>query len=174
METTTSSTPGGVISDPAGANRTVNSSGNGPPAPEGAHRDLMHSKECGLFSHKGLLPGETWEGYAAFHESQLHQLCPRNPLERHLAEEYIGLSWRLRRFPEFEAEIFTRYGISPEGNRRKSSLALVNDLQTDNILTNLAQYESKLRKSALECLKTLLRCRKEGGGNEVNQSHFGF
>lgn len=121
----------------------------------------------GFFSPKALLPGESWDEFVTFYQEVLQQLCPRNRWEEHLVQEYVPLAWRIKRFPEIEAAVFTRYGISVQGNQCGPALAMVASVQSDNILGQLARYEGTLRKSAFKYLDELRALRKNGPGADA-------
>jgi len=148
------------------ANQLNSSHSTGPKTPEGKCASSQNSLKFGFFSQKTLLPGESWEEFLAFHDTLHRQLCPRNPIEEHIVEKYIGVEWRLKRLPEIEVGIFARYGISVQGNQCGAAFALVNSVQTDNILNQLARYEATLHKYSLKYLDSLRRFRKEGWGDD--------
>ena len=127
----------------------------------------MNALKFGFFSQKSLLPGESWDEFVSFHQDLFKQLCPRNRFEEHLLDQYISLAWRIKRLPEIEAGVFTRYGISIQGNQCGSALAMVASVQTDNILGQLARYEATLRKNALKVLDLLRALRKDGLSADV-------
>jgi hypothetical protein len=127
----------------------------------------MNALKFGFFSPKALLPGESWEEFVRFYEDLLEQLRPRNRLEEHLLQQYASLAWRIKRLPEIEAGVFTRYGISVQGNQCGSALAMVASVQTDNILDQLARYEATLRRNAFKFLDLLRALRKDGSGADL-------
>ncbi len=121
----------------------------------------------GFFSSKALLPGESWEQFESFGQDLLYQLCPRNRLETHVVEQYIAIAWRVKRLPEIEAGVFSRYGISVQGNDCGPALALVASVQSDDILGQLARYEATLRKGMFKYLDLLKTLRKDGWGTDA-------
>ena len=133
----------------------------GPKTEAGKQASAQNALKFGFFSTKALLPGESAEEFAEFHAAVLEQLNPRNAMESHLVEQYIPLAWRLRRLPEIESVVFTRYGLSVQGNQCGPGFALVASVQTDNILGQLARYEATLRRSAFKYLELLRALRKD-------------
>lgn len=134
---------------------------------EGNRARSMNALKYGFFSAKALLPGESLEEYMVFHDNLLHQFCPRNLIESFILEKYAAMEWRLKRLPEIEAGIFARYGISVQGNQCGSAFALVNSVQTDNILNQLARYEATLHKYSLKYLELLRSLRKDRWGGDA-------
>ena len=132
-----------------------------PKTETGKKPSSMNALKFGFFSKKALLPGESWEDYVQFQEHLLRQLGPRDSLERHLMDLYVPLVWRLKRLPEIEAGIFNRYGISVQGNQCGPAFALVANVQSDNILGQLARYEATQRKYAIKYLELLRAGRKK-------------
>lgn len=124
----------------------------------------QNALKWGFFSPKALLPGESWEEFEAFGLDLMQQLAPRNNTELHLLQQYIPLAWRVKRLPEIEAGIFTRYGISVQHNQCGPAFAMVANLQEDNILGQLARYEATLRKNMFKLLDQLRTLRKDGWG----------
>ncbi len=156
--------PEGPNDDQDAAN---NQKGGGPKTEAGKKASSQNALKYGFFSPKALLPGESWEEYVSFHDAMTTQLCPRNALEYHVADKYIAGQFRLRRLPEIEAGIFQRYGISVQGHQCGSAFALVNSVQTDNILNQLARYEATLHRYSLKYLELLRTLRKDGWGENV-------
>jgi len=148
------------------ANQVNSSFSSGPKTPEGKYASSQNSLKFGFFSKKTLIPGESWEEFLSFHDTLHRQLGPRNPIEEHIVAKYIGGEWRLKRLPEIEVEIFARYGISEQGNQCGAAFALVNSVQTDNIINQLARYEATLHKYSLKYLALLRTFRKEGWGGD--------
>jgi len=138
----------------------------GPKTEAGKQASAQNALKLGFFSSKALLPGESLEEFTTFQSEVLQQLSPRNMMEEHLLEQYIPLAWRLRRLPEIEAGIFVRYGISAKGNQCGPSFAMVANVQQDNILGQLARYETTLRRGAFKYLELLRGLRKDGSQTE--------
>ena len=136
----------------------------GPRTEPGKQVSAQNAIKFGFFSPKALLPGESWEEFAAFHTELVEQLCPRNRFEEHVVDQYVALAWRIKRLPEIESGVFTRYGVSIQGNQCGSAFAMVANVQTDNILGQLARYEATLRKNAFKYLDLLRNLRKSGVG----------
>jgi hypothetical protein len=146
------------------ANKANSQHSSGPTTEPGKQISSQNSFKFGFFSPKALLPGESAEEFDAFGQNLLNQLCPRNPLEVHLVEQYIALAWRAKRLPEIEAGVFTRYGISVQGNQCGAAFAMVASVQQDNILGQLARYEATLRKNMFKYFDLLRALRKDGWG----------
>jgi hypothetical protein len=149
------------------ANQLNSSSSCEPNPPEAKRSSSMNSLKYGFFSKKALLPSESWDEFEVFHDTLLGQLSPRNQLERHLAETYIVIEWRLRRLPEIEAGMFARYNISAQGNQCGAAFSWVNSIQSDDVLNQLARYEATLRRNSLKYLDMLRTFRKDGWGGDA-------
>jgi len=164
MTEETSPSPEGSADRRRTANQLNSSFSSGPKTPEGKSASSQNALKFGFFSKKTLLPGESWDEFLCFHDTLYSQLSPRNPMEVHIVEKYIGVEWRLKRLPEIEVGIFARYGISVQGNQCGAAFALVNSVQTDNILNQLARYEATLHRNSLKYLDVLRAFRKDGFG----------
>jgi hypothetical protein len=149
------------------ANQSDSQPSTGSRTEQGNPPSAMNALKFGFFSPKALLPGESWDEFVRFYEDLLEQLRPRNRLEEHLLQQYASLAWRIKRLPEIEAGMFTRYGISVQGNQCGPALAMVASVQTDNILDQLARYEASLRRNAFKFLDLLRVLRKDGSGADV-------
>jgi hypothetical protein len=136
----------------------------GPTSEQGKRASSQNALKWGFFSKKALLPGESWEEFEAFALDVLKQLSPRNSVESHLVQQYVAIAWRLKRLPEIEAGVFARYGISVQGNACGSVFAMVANLQSDDVLGQLARYEATLRKGQFKYLDLLRTFRKDGWG----------
>lgn len=154
--------------------REVNQSNSqhstGPRTEEGKRVSAQNALKFGFFSPKALLPGESWEDFLDFHKRLREQFSPHDGFDD-IVEQYVALAWRLRRLPEIEAGVFIRYGISVQGNQCGSAFAMVANLQTDNVLGQLARYEATLRKNGFKYLDLLRALRKEGQGKGVGTSN---
>ena len=145
----------------------------GPTTESGKHASSLNALKFGFFSEKALLPGESWKDFEEFHNQLFTEFAPRNAMERHVFAQYVGLAWRIKRLPEIEAKIFARYGISVQGNQCGSAFAMVANLQTDDILGQLARYEATLRKNAFKYLDLFRTLRRDGWAVDpsIIQSH---
>ena len=160
--TQTPSSAAGPSDKQRAASRRNGALGKGPVSEPGKQSSSQNALKLGFFSHKALLAGESPEELDAFGQNLLNQLCPRNPFEQHLVEQYIAIAWRAKRLPEIEAGAFTRYGISVQGNQCGAAFAMVASVQQDNILGQIARYEGTLRKHMFKLLDLLRTSRMDG------------
>jgi hypothetical protein len=169
MELEQSTTADDASNKRRAANQRNSQLSPGPTSEPGKQVSSQNALKFGFFSQKALLPGESWLDFEEFHGQLVRQFAPRNEMESHVLEQYVGLAWRIKRLPEIEAGVFTRYGISVQGSQCGPALALVASVQTDNILGQLARYEATLRKNAFKCLDLLRMLHKGGWGTDASR-----
>lgn len=151
-------TPGEATS-PDGLLR-VEKQAAGPHREEGKPVPPQNATRHELFSAKALIPGESTEEFEAFRHYQLSQLQVRGGVENLIADQFVITSWRLQRLERIEAEAFTRYGLSSQGEVMGPGFAMIASVQDDNFLSTLGRYEAGLRRQYFRCLDTLQAVRK--------------
>jgi hypothetical protein len=77
----------------------------GPRVAEGKQASSSNAKSHGLTSRSALLPGEDPQEYELFHHSYAAHYLPQTMIEQKMVSELADLEWRLRRVPEFEAQL---------------------------------------------------------------------
>src|SRR5215472_9038337 len=77
----------------------------GPRTAQGKQTSSANAKSHGLTSRSALLFGEDPEEYALLHRTYEEHYLPRNLIEQRMVTELADIKWRLRRVPEFEAEL---------------------------------------------------------------------
>ena len=100
----------------AEANRRNAQSSTGPRTEEGKAFSSMNALKHGLTAMQWVLPTQDPEEHARFREATLRDLAPVGALEEQLAEEIVGLSWRLRRASTLELGILAR-GVADADER---------------------------------------------------------
>jgi hypothetical protein len=147
------------------ANRRNAQKSTGPRTIAGKARVSKNAMKHGLTAAQHLVfadedPGE----FVAFEDAIFDELDPRTALEGACVRRIVGLHWRLRRVPEFEAAIMWRFDfkrrdqmkklphhyaddLEPETDeeaRRVWMGDIVRDLLISGLDEKLARYESRL------------------------------
>ncbi len=87
------------------ANRDNAQLSTGPRTSEGQQASSSNAKSHGLTSRSAFLPGEDPQEYQLFHHAYTARYLPQNMIEQKMVSELADLEWRLRRVPEFEAQL---------------------------------------------------------------------
>lgn len=87
------------------ANRANAQLSTGPRTAEGQQASSSNAKSHGLTSRTAFLPGEDPREYELFHHAYTARYLPQNMIEQKMVSELADLEWRLRRVPEFEAQL---------------------------------------------------------------------
>lgn len=133
-----------------------------------------------------VLPSENPDDYDSYRSDLLNSLNPKGELEAALAEKIVIDSWRLRRVPILEAQVFKReyrWATESSAERRESPVSRLEKLRqnaeddrdlsfygvtllktSSEELSNLWRYETTLIRSWLRMMHELerLQARREG------------
>jgi hypothetical protein len=91
------------------ANRRNAQKSTGPRTLSGKAIASMNAVKHGLTSRKPLIPGENEADFAQFTAAWASELRPAGPQQELLAEQIIMAAWQLRRVPQLEAGLLTKY-----------------------------------------------------------------
>ena len=99
------------------ANRRNAQKSTGPKTPSGKAIASMNALKHGLCSRKPLIPGENEAEFCQFAADWVDELRPEGPHQSLCAEQAILAAWQLRRVPQLEAGLLTRFmrddGVHP-------------------------------------------------------------
>jgi uncharacterized protein YecA (UPF0149 family) len=149
------------------ANRANAQLSTGPRTAEGQQASSSNAKSHGLTSRSAFLPGEDPQEYELFHEAYTARYLPQDMVEQKMVSELADLEWRLRRVPEFEAQLFnveyrkltTEADLFPliEGLDSTSQILAVafKRLVESKALPNLHHQEARLARRAEKLEKSL-------------------
>src|SRR5579872_4597044 len=87
------------------ANRANAQFSTGPRTAEGQQASSSNAKSHGLTARSAFVPGEDPQEYELFHHAYNTRHLPHNMIEQKMVSELADLEWRLRRVPEFEAQL---------------------------------------------------------------------
>ncbi|HEV8293234.1 MAG TPA: hypothetical protein VGP94_14965, partial [Tepidisphaeraceae bacterium] len=147
------------------ANRQNALKSTGPKTPVGktisAQNALKHGMCCA-----SVLPTEDQWAYNMFCDEMKDSLQSKSPAESMLAERITQLTWRLRRLPAAEAEIFNQLqpqDLNPQNAQTHEPLTSAEQLalcfihrdDRTNPFTRLQRYEAHLQRSLTHCYKQL-------------------
>ena len=96
-----------ISTDQQQASRDNGKKSHGPKTPEGKAVSSLNAVKYGFFARDPLLPGECADAFAAFRSRLTASLAPAGEMETLLVGRIVNAAWRLRRFPQIEAEILT-------------------------------------------------------------------
>jgi len=91
------------------ANRRNAQKSTGPKTPSGKAIASMNALKHGLCSRKPLIPGENEAEFCQFAADWVDELRPEGPHQSLCAEQAILSAWQLRRVPQMEAGLLTRF-----------------------------------------------------------------
>ena len=142
------------------ANRANAQLSTGPRTAEGQQASSSNAKSHGLTSRTAFVPGEDPQEYELFHHAYDARYLPHNLIEQKMVSELADLEWRLRRVPEFEAQLLkveyrkltTDADLLPliEGLDSPSQILAValQRLMESKVLPNLHHQEARLSRRA--------------------------
>ncbi len=142
------------------ANRANAQLSTGPRTAEGLQASSSNAKSHGLTSRSAFVPGEDHREYELFHHAYTARYLPHNMIEQKMVSELADLEWRLRRVPEFEAQLLkveyrkltTDVDLLPliEGLDSASQILAVafQRLVESKVLPNLHHQEARLARRA--------------------------
>jgi hypothetical protein len=116
----------------------------GPRTPEGKKRSSQNAIQHGVFAKRTLLESEDPEEFEDLRSRILGELQPQTPVQECLAEEIVGLFWRLRRAHEAEKQIVDHYALAFNGEAQGIGFAIIADAQEQKVLAALANAEDRL------------------------------
>jgi hypothetical protein len=175
------------------ANRANARKSTGPQSQAGKDRSLLNSRKHGLTAKRLLIVGEYADDFNLLRMGLMDQHDPQSVLEYELVERLVGILWRLRRVPFFEAAILDarhdriwtqsnyRSAPKPEGQNDdqetreeesdwESSVelgrALIDDARCSDALGKLARHETTLMNAFTKTLQMLFLLQ----GNRDNKS----
>jgi hypothetical protein len=142
------------------ANRVNAQLSTGPRTPEGQTASSSNAKSHGLTSRSAFVPGEDPQEYQLFHHAYADRYLPKNMIEQKMVSELADLEWRLRRVPEFEAQLikveYRKLTTDPDllpliaGLDSESQVVAVafQRLMESKVLPNLHHQEARLARRA--------------------------
>jgi len=89
------------------ASRNNGKKSRGPKTSQGKAVSALNAIKYGFYARDPLLPGESADEFAAFRTRLTASLAPAGEMELLLVGRLVNAAWRLRRFPQIEAEILT-------------------------------------------------------------------
>jgi hypothetical protein len=149
------------------ANRANAQLSTGPRTAEGQKASSSNAKSHGLTSRSAFVPGEDPQEYQLFHHAYADRYLPKNMIEQKMVSELADLEWRLRRVPEFEAQLIkveyhkltTDLDLLPliEGLDSETQIvaAALQRLMESKVLPNLHHQEARLARRAEKLEKFL-------------------
>ena len=134
------------------ANRQNALKSTGPKSIEGKSKSAQNALKHGMCCDS-ILPTEDQWSYDMFCQEMHDSLQPQSPAETMLAERIIQLTWRLRRLPAAEAEIFNQLQPQdihaptdePLNSAEQLALCFIHKDDRANPYTRLQRYEAHLR-----------------------------
>jgi len=145
------------------ANRENALKSTGPKTMPGKSRSAQNALKHGMCT-SSLLPTEDQLSYDMFCDEMRDSLQPKSPAESMLAERITQITWRLRRLPAAEAEIFNHLQIQPTPEDQEHepltsaeqlALCFIHRDDRTNPFTRLQRYEAHLQRSLSTCYKQL-------------------
>ena len=149
------------------ANRANAQLSTGPRTAEGQQASSSNAKSHGLTSRTAFVPGEDPREYELFHHAYNARYLPQNMIEQKMVSELADLEWRLRRVPEFEAQLlkveYRKLTTDPDllpliaglDSERQIVALAFQRLVESKVLPNLHHQEARLARRA-EKLERLL------------------
>lgn len=147
------------------ANRHNAALSTGPTSDTGKQTSARNSLSHGLTSREALLPGEDPAVFCAYLENYRASFRPLDLQTEELVAELVGLRWRLRRVPVFEAQLISlevRNLIQSDDEQAKGldpsqllALAYMR-LCERKVLQNLQNQEARLRRRIDKILIALI------------------
>jgi hypothetical protein len=158
------------------ANRLNALKSTGPKSEEGKLRSSQNALKHGLCS-PSLLPTESSSSYENFSAEMLAELQPLGPIETDLAQRITHLTWRLRRLPAAEAELFHQLDLRHQGDEPLTPaqhLAIAFATQDDktNPFLRLQRYERHLQRSLELAIRQLAALQHRRRANEQLHENF--
>jgi hypothetical protein len=166
------------------ANRANATKSTGPKSQAGKARSRLNSRKHGLTAKNLVIAGECADDFDQLRAELMDEHDPQSALECELVERLVGILWRLRRVPFFEAAIMDArhfdvsetYMISIYQASRTEEIdvekakrsvrfghALINDAQSNDALGKLGRNEAMLMNSLT---KTLLLLQQNCGNRK--------
>ena len=169
------------------ANRENAKRSTGPRSAVGRARSRMNSRKHGLTATTLVIGDEDPTQFELLRAEFLQEYTPQSAMECELVERLVGLAWRLRRVPAFEAALLGARCADAEGDAvldlagdsqddydkalsaRTLGLALIQDGTGSDVLGKLARHEASLMNALTRTLQMLLllqsrRANAEAGG----------
>jgi hypothetical protein len=157
------------------ANRANAKKSSGPKTTNGKARSRINALRHGLTAEMLIIAGENASELEKLREALLERYRPQCVLEAELVERLLGLLWRLRRAPSFEAAILkarekqcSEFGRLPSSypeerdeeassEQRSGAIgeALIHDASFGDALGKLARHETTLMNAFSKTLQTL-------------------
>jgi len=134
------------------ANRRNSQKSTGPRTPSGKAIASMNAVKHGLSSRKPLIPGENEAEFSEFTSEWVCDLKPLGPHQRLLAEQIIMAAWQLRRVPQLEAGLLTRY-MQQDGQSATHPFAM--SAEAYQQLSRLDRHQAALQRTFDRALKDL-------------------
>ncbi|MFT5028529.1 MAG: hypothetical protein ACI9VS_000954 [Candidatus Binatia bacterium] len=135
--------------------------GGGPKTAGGKARSRMNALRFGLFTSQALLPGEDVETFREFRTWLMEDLRPATAVQTCLADEIVGLFWKLQRAHRAESESILRLGEAVNGEYQGVAFAILADLQESNVLVAIGNAEERLHGQLRRLIKTFREMQRE-------------
>lgn len=147
------------------ANRRNALKSTGPKTAEGKARSSQNAISHGLSARATVVLDESIEEFDAFAQGIRDDLRPVGPMESVLVDRIVHLSWKLRRIPKVEAELFVRPDPYIEGqldpdHRGRIAHVMVMDLREQySTMRKVQEYEARMDRALQATLRELKRFR---------------
>jgi len=147
------------------ANRRNALKSTGPKTPQGKARSSQNAISHRLSARATVVLDESVEEFDAFAQGIRDDLRPAGPMEIVLVDRIVHLSWKLRRIPKVEAELFVRPDPSIEGmldpdHADRIAHVMVMDLRNDDsTMRRVQEYEARMDRALQATLRELKRLR---------------
>lgn len=158
------------------ANRTNARLSTGPRTPQGKARSSLNALTHGLTAQTVILEDEDPEEFERFREELIAYFQPGSLFEGELVDRIVGILWRMRRIPKFEAyviearrdEISYKTGYDPRMKRVRegdfgilTGYAFIQDSQNQNALGKLSRHEAALMNQLKQTLQLLQKIQSQ-------------
>jgi len=163
------------------ANRANARLSTGPKTPQGKVRSSLNALTHGLTAQAVVLEDEDPEEFERFREELIAYFQPGSLFERELVDRIVGIMWRMRRIPTFEAcvvearrdEICYKTGYDPRLSRVRegdfgilTGYAFIQDSENQNALGKLSRHEAALMNQLKQTLQLLQMIQSQQSAEE--------
>ncbi|CAN5698965.1 hypothetical protein BH09PLA1_BH09PLA1_23520 [soil metagenome] len=148
------------------ANRRNAIKSTGPKSEAGKSRSSQNAITHGLSARASVVLDESTEEFDTFAQAVHDDFRPCGPMENVLVDRIVHLSWKLRRIPKAEAELFVNPDPSIDleyDNDRDQQIpyVMVMDLRAeDSSMRRIQDYEVRLDRSLHATMRQLNQLRK--------------
>jgi len=145
------------------ANRRNAQKSTGPRTLSGKTIASMNALKHGLCSRKPLIPGENEAEFAQFTADWVDDQQPTGPHQSLLVEQIIMAAWQLKRVPQLEAGLLTRY-------MKKDENPFSLPPEAYQQLSRLDRHQACLQKTLERAMKELKELQAADYADEADQA----